>query len=361
MDPVSNAPASCRYNFPASRSFLRAGVCLSLLASTAGGGRAAAAVPPEVQFDVNNVVACRDVTPPDFARLNPAERLIEARFQVSALLTRGAEQDLRECSYQVVSSRRTMRVVDYAPKTTLVSDVAGPIAVEEWSERNEQVNLGLTTPGPLPINVSGYAESSARSQQTRRYEMLPELVPVAASGPIERGYGVYFKLKPSRRGTLEGAHDFVVVFRVPRSWRGDSVHVLCRAVGSWQTAVPVLTETALCGAERFTVALYGEGDPAAQAAAERLVRAESALVQAVSAHRRAIEKHLYPTLAHRMGLVAARVPANWAEQLVADPLPPALAPVRDRLPTVVQDAVAQYALAKRELRSLTIGGASVLQ
>src|SRR5688500_8382914 len=57
---------------------------------------AALAEVPRVYFDMPFAVACRDVTPPEFYSANPGQKLIEARFEISSLLTSGDERDLAQ-------------------------------------------------------------------------------------------------------------------------------------------------------------------------------------------------------------------------------------------------------------------------
>ena len=49
----------------------------------------APAEPPRVQFDMPFAVACRDVTPPEFAAANPGHKLVEAELAISSLLAGG--------------------------------------------------------------------------------------------------------------------------------------------------------------------------------------------------------------------------------------------------------------------------------
>lgn len=314
---------------------------------------AAWATPPRVQFDVNSTVGCREVTPFLFSLQNPDEKWVEARLPVSAFIQRGSEEDLLQCVYHIVSSRQTMRIVDYAPKTTLASDTAGHIAIEEKAEKDQHMTMGLSTATSAPVKVTTGADLGTKSQQSLRYELLPQMIPVAASGLSDRGYGVSFKLKPSRCASLEGAKEFALTFRVPRTWRADYVQLMCQATGVARGVVPPLTETAVCGTGRFTIALYAEGDAAAKAAADRLVRAESDLLRTVSANRREIAQRLYPSLAQKLGVAEPLLPNDWTERLLYA-APPELAADKlgRRLPDEVRQAVAKYSLAKRELSQL---------
>src|SRR5688572_13932330 len=97
-------------------------VCWFLLGSavvllTAALPQAAQAESPRVHFDMPLVIACRDVTSPEFAAANPSHRLVEARFEISALLLAGQERDLTQVFIKIDSPPRSLLVVDYLPKT----------------------------------------------------------------------------------------------------------------------------------------------------------------------------------------------------------------------------------------------------
>src|ERR1044072_1265936 len=77
----------------------------------------AAAEMPHVAFDMPYTVACCDVTPPEYATLHPGEKLIEAKLEISALLTAGNERDLTQYFIRMHGSHRPLTVVDCLPKT----------------------------------------------------------------------------------------------------------------------------------------------------------------------------------------------------------------------------------------------------
>ncbi|MCO6454853.1 MAG: hypothetical protein J5I93_06100, partial [Pirellulaceae bacterium] len=184
---------------------------------------------PQVRFDVAYTIGCRDVTPEEFAEQNPGERLVEARFQVSTFFEGRDADGLVEFLYVVDSPRKTLSVVDYEPKTTLESQYAGHIGHEKKQEKSLTLGLGLSGTAQQIVNADASAGAQNKSFNTVRYDLLPPLELLAASGTIQRGSGVYFKLKPSPRTTLEGAKEFVLRLRVPSTWRADYLHLTCRA------------------------------------------------------------------------------------------------------------------------------------
>ncbi|MCY2993060.1 MAG: hypothetical protein NTY19_35035 [Planctomycetota bacterium] len=358
MDPVTNNSARTSLRFFPQQLL----ICGLLTAGAASVGVSPSwAALPQVQFDVNSRIGCRDVTSADFAALNSDEKLVEARFQVSSLIQRGSEEDLLQFVYHVASLRQTLRIVDYSPKTLLAAELAGNVAVEEKTDQNEQITGALAIPSFWNSKVTANGDLGKKRQQSQKYELLPPMLPIAASGTLDRGYGVYFKLKPSRRTSLEGAKEFSIVFRVAKTWRGDCVQLTCQATGTWRGIVPPISESMTCGVRRFTIALYAEGDAEAKATAERLVRAEADLLRTVSVNRREIQKRLYPTLAQKIGVAEPLLPSNWAEQLISDPQPDASNQFRQRLPQDVQQAVSEYTLAKRSLNRLALSEASQIQ
>jgi len=348
--------ASVFHSFRALQSYWPAFIlCLAfpIYFSASVEAYAARGTPPRVYFDLAPAVACQDVTPSEFAEANPDEKLVQATFEVSSLIRSGKEDDLIQFFYRVESLKQTIRIVDYSPKTTLASDVAGNLSIEKKKEATNHIGLALTGPFDWPVKASGSGDLGSKSLGAVRYELLPQMVAVAASGTIHRGYGVYFKLRPSRGTSLEGAKELTVVFRVPTEWRGDYVQLSCNAIGIRRGVVPPLDERAVCGARRFIVPLYVEGDASAKAAAERLVRAESELLRSVSANRREIEKRLYPTIAHKIGafldVIEPTFPDDWAEHLIYGPDHGEIDGIVDRLPSEVRHAVAEYSVARHEL------------
>ncbi|MCH5377866.1 MAG: hypothetical protein JJ992_28250 [Planctomycetes bacterium] len=319
----------------------------------------------QVQFDAYPAVGCRDVTPPEFASSNPDERMVEAAFEVSSLIHHGSEDNLLQYLYRLESRQPSVSIADYSPKTTLASNQAGPVAIERKTETNNHAGLAVTGPLDWPAKVTGSGDIGTKSQDSSRFELVPEMIPVTASGTIQRGQGVYFKLKPSRSDTLEGSRQFKVTFRVPGSWRGGYVQLTCTALGVDRGVVRPFDEQIICGNRRFVIALYLEGDAQAKAAAQRLVRAESELWRTVVSRQEEIERRSRPTFVHKVGVlfdaVRPLIPEDWTHQLVFGPHHEPMGKVADRLPPDVQEAVAEYELARRELRTLGDGQATDVQ
>jgi hypothetical protein len=255
--------------------------CLSratlLVALLALDPSVAAADPPRVHFDLPYAIACRDVTPPACAAASPHERLIEARFELSSLLLAGDEDDLTQYFIRIDSPRRSLVVVDYLPKTLHESPMASPIGVHHTRESGGKIGISLSGQYELLTSVTPTAELSQKQGSSVKYDLLPPLETVAASGTLLRGAGVFFKLKSSPRHLLEGARQYALVLRVPREWRADYVRVHCEAHGVRRGFVSSFDESIRCGERDFLVALYQEGDESARVSAEQFAVQEAKL------------------------------------------------------------------------------------
>jgi len=323
---------------------------------------AACAGGPSVQFDVGPVVACRDVTSDEFRRLNPNERLLEARFQVSSLIQNGDEYGLTQYLYRIESPHRSVIVVDYLPKTTLATNVVGNLGIENERERARSIGIDVSGRYDGLVAASASGSNGAKTKSSVRYELLPKLDLLAAGGTITRGAGVYFKLKPSKRTSLEGAKEFVLTLRTPASWRGDYVKIHCEAIGRQpaDTAIELFgdgEQQGLWGSADFLVALYEETDEFAKRSAAQLVLAEQMLRETVTQNRHAIGKLTQPDISVRIDRLpkfsGPRLSSDWARHLLLHPERTNIEPYAARLPEDVRDAFDVYRAAKDDLRRLS--------
>ena len=239
---------------------------------------------PRVRFDMPYAVGCRDVTPPEFAETRPGYKLMEAKLEISSLLAGGQEKDLTQFFVRVESPAHTLVIADYLPKTKHEA-LASSVTKEDSTERVLAlgVNLSgkyelLTVPGPS----AGIGESKKSSV---KYELLPPLETVAASGTLDRGSALFFKIKSSPRNLLEGTREYGLVFKVPANWRADYIRVRCEAEGIRRGIVSTLDEQFTCGNREFLVALYQDGDESARRLAENFARREAAKIGQASASK----------------------------------------------------------------------------
>ncbi len=302
---------------------------------------------PRVRFDVPQTVAVRDVTSREFALVHPGERLIEARLTISMLLEQGDARQVRELVHRVESSQSASQVVDFSPKTQLATTVVGATNIQR--QKQQDLNLAFNASAGYQLIAKGNASGEYQShhQEDTAFEQLPTLDLLTASGTIDRGRGVYFKLKPSPRTTLEGAYEYVVVLRVPRHWRAGLIFVSSDASGSERSVFASDSQSTKLGSGRFIVAAYQQGDIGAKQAAMRYAQAELALKRTISQKRGEIERRMYPTPLHRLGFTRDNALAkDWLETVMFRPV---TEDVLVQLPSAVRVAVEDFVAARNAL------------
>ncbi|HEX3727504.1 MAG TPA: hypothetical protein VHV08_14720, partial [Pirellulales bacterium] len=89
-----------------------------------------------------------------------------------------------------------------------------------------------------------------------------------------REHGVFFKLKPSKGASLEGAKAFTFLAVVSKEWRGDWCVISCAARAKKKTFFS--TSVAPAGIEQAHVGMYLAGDREAQFRAEELCEIQEA-------------------------------------------------------------------------------------
>jgi hypothetical protein len=250
---------------------------LVFAASSFPPARSASANEPALAFDFGRTLACRDVTPADFAEAYPDERVVECTLRLSVSLSSGSMANVESIRVEINDCDKRLRVFDFSPSTQLESALAENV---EWTKTTESTNsFGASLGGELPACVGDVVAhvtpsinigKGGREVVTEKQIRVAPKQAVIASGTIDHEHGVFFTLRPSPQTSLEGVHELTVAFIVPGTWRGDAVRVTCRAGGEqkvlWMKQQKVWAEKA------GGVALYLAGDAEARRAAERRVR-----------------------------------------------------------------------------------------
>ena len=311
---------------------------------------ALASCPPPLwaaRFDAASVIPCREVTGDEFSAANPNERLVEARFQITALPDDDDPVERMQYTYRLINPSGSMRIVDYVPRTSQSTSLAGPVSVETKRETNQ--SLGVSVSGGFESWVRGTAGSDlgAKNASQIRYELKPPMDVSLLAGTIQRGTGVYFKLFPSADTPWEGSREFVAVLRVGADWRGDVMYVACEAHEDRRGRLIAR------GGARFVVGLYAEGDDEARDRAEQLAMAEAALRRGAARNRREIERRAVPTVLHQVGAMLdvyqPLIPDAWLDRLIHGPTRLDEHDFVDHLPGEVRRLAEQHAYAKERL------------
>ncbi|MGI9456817.1 MAG: hypothetical protein ACR2NU_09655 [Aeoliella sp.] len=186
---------------------------------------------PQVRFDVPQRLAARELLSDDLS----SGRLIEITVPISVRIVKGDIQRVNEVAIEIDAG---VDVVDFAPRTTLGSELAGDIKVNTTKESARSFDASLGGQSPIPIGdvVAQVAPSISAGKKEREVETtsvsrLAPKKPTAVSGTLGGGQGAFFQFRPSSQTTLEGQHALSLVFRVPDGWQASQLQVRCWARG----------------------------------------------------------------------------------------------------------------------------------
>lgn len=263
----------------------------------------------EIEFDLPASVECRDVTPPDFVARDYL-KVIEGKWRISARVTSGKETDVVDFLYTIVSSDKRLRFQDYLPNTTLESAVADDrVEIKDASEKAKSTGADVHVAYKI-LSLGLTHNQSDKQSEASCYTQIAAKELVVSSGTIDREHGVFFRLRPSRTASLEGAKEFAFLATVPKSWRGDVCKISCTARSTKSTLFS--TSVAPAGGAAAEVGLFLAGDIEAAALAEELRRAQDAVAKLTAAQPP--KESVFDTISHQtVGWFVARKP-------VSDPL-----------------------------------------
>jgi hypothetical protein len=229
--------------------------------------------PARIVFDLPLTVECRDATPPDFAAAHPTLKVIEAKFQISARIVAGSESDIVDFLYIIASPDRKLRFQDYLPNTMLESAVEhDQIEIADTTERAKGGEIGAKV-GYQGVGGGLSRSKSSKQTHSNRYKQITPRALVVASGTTDHEHGIFFKLKPSRAASLEGAKEFTFLATVPKSWRGGWCTISCAARAQVKTLFG-RSEIVPAGVAQSQIGLYLIGDAEATRLAEDLGEAQ---------------------------------------------------------------------------------------
>jgi len=227
-----------------------------------------------VAFDVPDRIECKDVTPAKCAVLHPTVKVIEARFRISASIESGSEASLVDFTYMISSPGLRMKVLDYLPNTTLESRYADDrIKVEDFTSETDSMHAEARVAYTI-FSLNAVKNRLTQSTEQNNYEKIAPKALVLASGTMNRGHGVFYKLRPSNTMSLEGSKEFSFLAIVPRAWRGDWCTFVCSGRGEKKTLLGKQIETV--GVTKVDVGLYLSGDDEAGNLASKLCAIQQA-------------------------------------------------------------------------------------
>ncbi len=241
---------------------------------------------------------------------------------------------------------KSVRVVDYWPRTEVASDVDGNIQVKKTNEASRAMGASLDGAYGHFSHLHAGFDKGEKEIDSLQMNRLAPVQAVTASGTIRRGLGVYFKLRWTARQVLEGEKTFRLTLQVPPGWRGGLIDVSVTAQGEEKTLGGFDSVTKTHGSANFVVASYRAGDRVAAAQAQRLVEAEFALRDLASDHQ---SRPRQASLTSMVRLIASKFDSDekgggidWIDRLLLCQADPHFDKEIRRLPMPVRVAVIEY-------------------
>lgn len=248
-----------------SRMTIRLWSGIVWLASLAASPLSVQASDTHVAFDIPSKVECKDVTPEVCSLVHPTMKVVEMKLRISATIVDGSESAIADFVYLISSPDMRLKVLDFLPNTTLESSTAEDrIEVTDSTENSDAISGDARVSYSL-LSIGASKNQNNKKTESNHYQRIAPKHLVLASGTVNRGHGAFFKLHPSRDGSLEGAKEFALLCFVPKDWRGDWVTVTCSARVNKKGS-----KTAIAGIEQAHVGLYQAGDREASDLADEL-------------------------------------------------------------------------------------------
>ncbi|MCC9644974.1 hypothetical protein LOC71_22075 [Rhodopirellula sp. JC740] len=324
---------------------------------------------PALSFDLPPTAVAVPVDLSD--RMTPtaqAGESVQVNLRLSSMVSGSKVPTIDRWMVQVVPRAASWRVLDYSPRTETGSDYASPIQVKRSDETTS--SFGMAADGGYGHLASAHlgADHGGKQSEAIQFDKQAPLHAVSAAGTIQRGRGVYYKLRWTSQQVLEGEKNFQVSFDVPPGFRAGMLDVVVMAYGKPAKSNPITgvwsdmpfletsSNSTLLGKANFTVAVHRNGDDAAWQLARQLAAAEVRLRQAASGHRADTSIRSLPTLirhvAAKIDVDSVDIHGDWAERLIAGTADPYVDPVIRKLPADLRVIALDYCDSRRALLAL---------
>lgn len=307
-----------------------------------------------IQFDLPPVVAAQTESSP-----NDQTDLVTVHLPLSSMITSPTPPDIDQWLVRCQPRDADVAIADYAPRTETASDVASPIQIKQSEETSSSLGVAINGAYGKVAHGNLGADQGQKNIETIEYQRHASLQAVTASGTINRGRGVYFKLRWTRQQVLEGEKVFTITLAVPRHWRGSLIDVSVIAQGECKTFGGLDHEIQTVGSANFVVAAHRAGDSIAAAHAQTIAEAEHHLRMLATKMSPNASRGSIPSLPSMLRHVAIKLDLDtkaddnaWLGKLVAGSADPYLDKRISQLPMALRVAAIDYADSRKQFAGL---------
>ena len=249
-------------------------------------------------------------------------------------------------------------IADYSPRTETDSDLASTIQVKQSEEKNNSLGIGVNGNYTHQLRANAGLDHATKNTNSLQFDRVAPLHAVTASGTINRGRGVYFKLRWTAKQILEGQKTFQLVLEVPNSWRAGLIDVSVLAQSEQKSFAGWDRDSKTLGSANFVVAVYREEDKQAAAQARKMANAEYDLRNLMIEQPPSKPVVSLPTILQHVAIKLELEPGpsnqRWLERLMLDEIDPCMDKEIRKLPMPFRLAVLNYAEAREDFAKLNL-------
>jgi len=305
-----------------------------------------------VQFDL----------PPTVAATSPNDpRLVSIELRLSSLIESPDLPPIKQWVVRCIPRDSVVSIADYAPRTETGSDLSTPIQVKKTKEESNSTGISINGSYSHLTRANLGADRENKSRDTIQFDRIAPMQAVTASGTIQRGKGVYFKLRWTAKQVLEGEKTFHLTMRVPENWRGGLMDVSVIAQAESNSMVPWERDFKTIGDAKFVVALYRFGDAKAESLAQTVSNAEHELRLLSHARQRSAEVNSLPSMLHLVATKLDLEPSRsqrrrkedrWIQRLLLGQTDPDFDKQIRKLPKPIRVAALEYIERRNEFTEM---------
>ncbi len=294
-----------------------------------------------IHFDLPPVTVARPVE----AELDD-DSLVTIELKLSSMIATPDVPRIDQWLVQCQPRDTLLSIADYAPRTEVASDITGPIQIKKSNESTKSIGIAVDGAYGYLAHANSGIDRGSKDIDSYQLDRIAPVQAVTASGTINRGLGVFFKLRWTAQQVLEGEKTFRLTLRVPANWRAGLIDVSVIAQSGQKTFPGWESETKTLGSADFVVAAYRQGDLQAAAQARQLFDAEYTLRSTAREYCSEPSPHSLTSLLHSLASKLDHQPNSsdlaWIDRLLLCRADPHFDKEIRKLPMPVRVAVLDY-------------------
>jgi hypothetical protein len=314
--------------------------CATAIALTTLCNRPGSADDRIIRFDLPSVVSAEPV------QSAADTRQVAIELKLSSMIASPNVPRIDQWLVRCQPRDASLSIADYSPRTEVASDINGPIQIKKTNESTNSLGLAIDGAYGHLARINGGLDQGTKDISSYALDRVAPVQAVTASGTINRGRGVFFKLRWTAQQVLEGEKTFRVTLCVPSTWRGGLIDVSVIAQSEEKVFAGLDSETKTLGAAEFVVATYLQGDREASQIAHRLFEAETDLRIMARECSDPRANHSLKSLLHQVAIkldVESSPPSiTWVDRLLLNRADPHMDKEIQKLPMPVRVAVLDY-------------------